>query len=44
MKICGNCGNELKANDRFCSKCGIALPVNETIQSDRPDGGDCWIK
>lgn len=26
MQTCTNCGNELVPDDRFCRKCGLALP------------------
>ena len=34
-KYCGNCGNQLKDNDVFCSKCG----TSQTQQQNVNNGG-----
>ena len=28
---CKNCGNEIKENEKFCAKCGTAVPVNNSV-------------
>ena len=41
MQYCSNCGNEVKAEDVFCSKCGSQLHelelITENISIDYPE-------
>ena len=32
---CNKCGNELKASDKFCTKCGTSIINNEEIENSR---------
>ena len=40
---CRNCGNEMKDNEKFCSRCGVKSPllknnVEEVVEPKAPDG------
>ena len=47
MKICPNCGNEVKEDSNYCDKCGKSLVENDVIEPevvDRTYESDVFVK
>ena len=47
MKICPNCGNEVKEDSNYCDKCGKSLVENDVIEPevvDRTYESDMFVK